>query len=115
MNKYYIAAFLAVVLTTCAQLLLKYGANRSRGRTVLKQLLHPAAITGYILFLGVALLNLFALQKIKLIEMVFILPMNYILIVFLSRLVFKEAISKQQLLGFVFIILGIIFFNINTT
>lgn len=113
MNKYYIAALGGVVLTTIAQIMLKFGAEKGRGKLWVAKYFNKAALSGYILFVGVTVLNLYALQKIRLVEMVFIVPINYLLIIILSRWIFKDKISNRQWIGIAFILLGIVIFNLN--
>lgn len=114
MNKYYLFAFIAVFINAFAQLILKKGALVSKQKGGFVHLfLNPFSITGYILFLLVTLCNLFALKKIKLIEMIYIEPVNYLIVIIFSIIIFKEKVSKQQIWGISLIIIGMIIFNLN--
>lgn len=112
MNKYYISILCAVLLTVVAQILLKMGANIGRDEKSFKRLyFNKFTIVGICIFLIVTLLNLFALQRIELKELVYILPSVYLLIPIASIWILKEKINKTRILGMLVIILGMIIFN----
>ena len=114
MIKYYLFAFLAVIVTVIAQIFLKKGANLGKVKQgVLSIFLNVYSITGYVLFILVTLLSLYALQKIELKEMVFIIPMSYLLIPIVSKVYLNEKISKKRWTGTAVIFLGIIIFNLE--
>jgi len=114
MFKHYLAIGFAVIITVFAQLFLKKGANYGvKKKSLLSLYLNKYSLTGFSLFLIVTLLSLFALQKLELKELVFILPMTYLLLPLLSKLYLKEELSNMRILGMLFIILGILVFNLN--
>jgi len=112
MDKYYLAIYGGALLTVIAQLFLKKGAGVKK-KGLMNFLLNRYVIVGYFLFFAVTLLNLFALKKVLLIEMVIINPIIQILVVLFSILIFKEKLSRNQIFGILIIILGIVVFNLN--
>jgi drug/metabolite transporter (DMT)-like permease len=112
MNKYYLALFIAAALTVIAQLLLKRGASVKHKNRFVELFLNQYVILGYILFVTVTVLSMYALKQVPLIMMVVINPLIQILVVVLSMFLFKERLNKMQLRGFILIVLGIIVFNI---
>ena len=113
MSKYYFVLFIGAIFTVIAQLLLKKGAMLKQKNNLVQIFLNKYVILGYILFVGVTLLNLYAFIKVPLIIMVVISPIVQILVIVFSLLIFKEKFNQNQLKGFVLIILGIIIFNLN--
>jgi small multidrug resistance pump len=113
MHKYYLAVYAGVLLTAIGQMFLKYGAIRKRNSNRYAKFYNLYTIIGYGSFIIVAFLNLYGLQKIDLIELVYILPISYVLVFFGSYLLFKEKLNKTQLLGFAILLIGIIIFNIH--
>ncbi len=113
MIKYYIAIYGGALATVIAQLLLKKGATGRKGKeNILFIFANGYVFAGYFLFFLVTLLNLYGLQKVKLIEMIIVQPLVYILLIMGSILFFKEKISKIKLLSIGIIIVGMIIFNI---
>jgi drug/metabolite transporter (DMT)-like permease len=106
------AVYAGVLLTAVGQMFLKYGAIRKQNKSRYAKFYNLFTIIGYGSFISVAFLNLFALQKIELIELVFIIPMSYVLVLFGSVFLFHENLNKKQLVGFIILISGIIIFNL---
>jgi len=114
MTKYYIAILLAVLLTVCAQTLLKLGANYGKKHNSnIKLFVNKYTPFGILFFLMVTLLNLFALQKVELKEMAFILPSVYIFIPIVSIFILNEKITKLRFIGIAVIVVGMGIFNLG--
>ena len=113
MSKYYLSLFIGALLTVIAQLLLKKGAMLKRKNIILDIISNKYVILGYLLFVTVTILNLYAFKEVPIIIMVVISPLIQILVVSFSVLIFKEKINNKQLKGFILIIVGIIIFNLN--
>lgn len=111
MIKYYLVAFLAVLLTVVSQLLLKKGTIKRKN--VIDLFLNIYSIIGAFSFVFVTLLMIWVLKYIPLKDLIFITPISYILVTFFSNVIFKEKISKQKIKGLIFISLGIIIFNLD--
>ena len=114
MTKYYIAAIIAVVLTAIAQLVLKKGALAGlKKQGFWGSYFNIYSLTGYGLFVVVTLFNLFALKKVQLKEMTFILPITFVIVPLLSVWIFKERLNQKQVAGIVLIALGVLIFNLD--
>ena len=113
MSKYYLILFLGALFTVIAQLLLKKGATFKSTNNFLEIFLNKYVIAGYFLFVTVTVLNLYAFKEVPLILMVVINPIVQIFVITFSVIIFKEGFNKRQIKGFILIILGIIFFNLN--
>jgi drug/metabolite transporter (DMT)-like permease len=105
-------AFVAVILTALAQVLLKAGANKNRHHTGLaKQYLNFQVITGYTVFLLVTVVNVYAYRILPLKYAVILLPFTFIFVTLFSVLFLKEKMSKRQLISFLIILTGILIYN----
>lgn len=113
MNEYYAAAFMGAFLTAVAQVFLKYGAIRKKNRHFFSKFYNPFSLAGYFTFVIVTLLNLYALQEIRLIDMVYIVPLSFVLVLLGSRFIFGEKLSIRQVVGFFILLFGIVLFNIG--
>jgi drug/metabolite transporter (DMT)-like permease len=113
MIKYYIAIYGGALVTVIAQLLLKKGASGKKGKeNLLFIFANGYVFAGYFLFILVTLLNLYGLQKVRLIEMIVVQPLVYLLLIIGSVLFFREKISKVKLLSIGIIIVGMVLFNL---
>ena len=113
MSSYFFAALMGSILTAVAQLLLKTGAkSRSKQSGMRKLFTNRFTIVGYGIFVLVTLLNLYALKEIPLIQMVFFVPLSYLLVILASRWVLGEVVTKSQWLGLLLLLAGLITFNL---
>lgn len=112
MTKYYIAIYSGAILTVLAQLLLKKGALKKNNKFI-SLLINPFVIIGYLIFIIVSLLNLYALKEVNLILMVTINPIIHILVISSSIIIFKEKLTRKQVGALIIIIMGIILFNFS--
>ncbi len=114
MNIYYIAAIIGVFLTAIAQLVLKKGALAGmKKKGFWQSYFNKYSLIGYGLFVVVTLFNLFALKKVQLKEMTFILPLTFVIVPLLSVWIFKEKLTKQQMWGIGLIVIGVFVFNLD--
>jgi small multidrug resistance pump len=112
MSKYYIIIILAAIFTVVAQMLLKISASKNISNGFRKTYLNIYVLTGYSVFTGVTVLNLYALREVPLLFMVIINATVQVLVVTCSSIFFKEKLNKKQILGLFIITLGVIVFNI---
>ena len=103
-----IALIFSIILTSFSQLLLRVGAKKSNTANV--HLFNLYTITGYVLFLGVMLLMIYAMQKIPLRTAIACNSLTYILTPVLAHMCIKDPINKRILLGSLIIMLGILIF-----
>jgi drug/metabolite transporter (DMT)-like permease len=100
-----------VVLASVGQILMKLGALRSRARRLIASLLDPYSVAGYALMLTSTITSTIALKVLPLKVTVSLLPLGYVIVVLLSRLVLGERMRRGQLFGMFIILAGIILFN----
>ena len=112
MSKYYLSIYIGAIFTVVAQLLLKKGALSKKKNNVILNLLNQYVVLGYVFFVIVTLLNLFAFKEVPLIIMIVISAVVQIFVVIFSVIIFKEKVNKKQILGIAIIILGVILFNL---
>lgn len=114
MNIYYISIILAIIFTGVAQIILKKGAITAKHQSnLVLSYFNIHSIIAYIIFGLVTLLTLFALKQVLVKEMAMLLPINYVIVPVLSRIILKEHISRKQTQGIIIVVVGIIFFNLG--
>jgi drug/metabolite transporter (DMT)-like permease len=113
MFEYYLAGILAVVLNSFGQVVLKKGANSTVGKPIMNNYLNIWTLSGYFLFIIVTILNLYAFRQLPLNSLVILTPLSFILIGILSKLFLQEKLTLKQIISSVFIIIGIIIYNLD--
>ncbi len=110
-----VAIFLSgVVLASTGQLLLKKGALRGRDRSLIGSFLDPFAIGGYVLMLVSTVTSTIALKTMPLRLTVSLLPLGYLVVVFLSVAVLRERMRRHHVWGMLLILAGILIFNLGS-
>lgn len=109
MSKYWLALFLAVVISALSQMLLKQGANKKYASVVLEYL-NPWVISGYALMILSTLCIIYAYRGVAYKNGAIIESLGYLLIMFFSRLLFQEKITKKKLVGNLIILAGVLVF-----
>lgn len=110
-NKYIILMFLAVIISSFSQILLKKSAKKEYN-SFLQEYLNPLVIIGYGMMFISTFTVLLAYRGIDYKNGPIIESLGYILVMVLSFVFFKEKISKKKLIGYVLILLGVIVFYI---
>lgn len=110
--KYYLIAFIAVIITAISQVLLKVGAIRGMNKDLIRSFFNIFTLSGYLLFFLVTLLNLYAFKVIPMKMVIVLLPFTFILVGFFSYLFLGEKISRIQIISSITIVAGIIVFNL---
>ena len=109
MGKYWLALFLAVVISASSQMLLKQGASKKYD-SVVREYLNPWVISGYALMILSTLCIIYAYRGVAYKNGAIIESLGYILIMLLSRLLFQEKITKKKLAGNLIILTGVLVF-----
>lgn len=109
MSKYWLALFLAVVVSASSQMLLKQGASKKYD-SVVREYLNPWVISGYALMILSTLCIIYAYRGVAYKNGAIIESLGYILIMLLSRLLFQEKITKKKLAGNLIILTGVLVF-----
>lgn len=112
MFEYYLSASIGVIFTAAAQVLLKIGANKTKNKKLITKYINVYVITGYIVFLGVTLLNLYAYQYLPLKMTVVFLPFTFLLVGLFSFGILKEEFNRKQLISSVIIVVGVVVYNL---
>lgn len=108
---YYLCAGLSILLTSIAQILLKFGARTKN--TNESVYFNWATISGYGLFLVVTLLSVLALKGIELkVFYAAAYALNFILVAFFSWKLLGESLSLKKIGGILLIASGIVVFNL---
>ena len=79
--------------------------------SLLRAYMNPSTIFGYLLLLFVTLLNVYAYKYIDLKIAVVLLPITFVFVALLSFAVLKERFTKNNSIGAVIILVGIVAFN----
>ena len=106
---HYAALAGSIVLTVCAQLLLKRGV--SNNTSILSSFLNPWTIIGWGLFFIVTILSVYAMQEIELKTVTAWASTSYLLVVILALFIYKERLTSGKIIGCLLIVIGIITFS----
>lgn len=99
----------AVLISAVSQIFLKSSANVTY-ENKLKEYLNPRVIIGYGLMVLSTLCVIYAYRGIEYKNGAVIESLGYLLIMILSRLVFKEEITRNKIIGNLLILLGVFIF-----
>jgi len=102
-----IFAFIAIILTGIAQILLKMGSKNK-----VSVYCNKFSIIGYFLLFIVTIFGILALKGLDLKFYYALTSLNYILILIFSYIILKEEITKNKIMGIILIVWGIIIFNL---
>jgi multidrug transporter EmrE-like cation transporter len=109
-----VAIFLAgVVVASTGQLLMKKGALRGRGRSIIGSFLDPFTIAGYALMLTSTITSTIALKTLPLHLTVSLLPLGYAVVVALSVAILGERMKRHHIWGMLMILAGVVIFNLG--
>lgn len=111
LDKYTLIFVFSVFLASFAQILLKMSANK-KYRNKVREYINLYVITAYSIFFISTILTIVAFKKVSLHNGPIIESAGYIFILILGRLLLKEKITKNKVLGNILIIIGIIIFNL---
>ena len=111
MIKYIVVFLFSVLISSISQIILKKSAS-SDHKSLLKEYLNPRVIIAYFFFFFSTLLTMFAYKGVPLSLGSLIEAVGYIYIPVLSYFFLNEKITKKAVLGSIFIICGIIVYNL---
>ena len=103
---------IGIVISAFSQVLLKQSAD-TKTTSFWKQYLNVKVISAYIIFFIATLLSIYAYKVIPITLGAILGTLEYGLVAILSYFFFKEKLNKQQILGILFIITGIIIYSIH--
>ncbi|MCR5155929.1 MAG: multidrug ABC transporter [Butyrivibrio sp.] len=108
-NVFFIIMIFAELLASTSQILLKKSAQKEYP-SFIKEYLNILVIGGYGLLVLSMVLSIFCYGGLGYMGVVVMEPMAYIMVMILSRIVFKEKITPRKIIGVVLILTGIVVF-----
>ncbi|HKM03979.1 MAG TPA: EamA family transporter [Lachnospiraceae bacterium] len=100
----------SVLMASFSQILLKKSAL-IKYKSMLKEYVNPYVIIGYGMLFGSMLATIIAYSKLEYKNGPMIESLGFVLVMFLSFLIFKERLTKRKVMGSLLIITGIMIFN----
>lgn len=111
MLKYILIFLISVFISSVAQIILKKSAVKKYD-SVIKEYLNIRVIGAYSIFFLSTLLTMYAYKGVPLSSGALLESVGYIYIPVLSLIILKEKITPRMIMGSLFIIGGIVVFNI---
>lgn len=102
---------ISALIASISQILLKHSATKTYENHI-KEYVNPWVISGYFLLFATTIINLFAYKKIEYKYGAIMETLAFVFVIFFSRILFQEKITKKKLLGSVLILAGIVVFNL---
>jgi multidrug transporter EmrE-like cation transporter len=113
MNFYFGLVFVAVILTGVSQILLKIGSRqKNTSGDHISPYLNAYTISAYVIFLLITMVSVVALKEIPLKLFYAISSLTFVVVALLSWSLLKEEVNKGMCVGILFIVLGIVVFNL---
>ena len=109
MIKYLILMIIAELIASSSQILLKKSAGRKYS-SFLKLYLNILVIAGYGMLAVSMLISIICYGGLGYMNVVVMEPIGYILVMFMSRIVFKEKITPRKICGMILLLAGILVF-----
>ncbi len=106
---YFFLMVLVELIAASSQMLLKKSAG-IKYPNIIREYLNPWVICGYGMLVLSMALTIVCYGKLGYMGVVVIEPINYAIVMVLSRIIFKEKITKKKLIGVALIMAGIIVF-----
>ena len=110
-NPYLIVMLCGVFIASLSQILLKISAGKKH-ENVIKEYVNPLVIGGYAMLVVSMFLGIICYKHMDYMQVVVLEPVGYIVVMFLSRIIFREKITKRKVAGMLLILAGIVVFNL---
>lgn len=110
-NPYVIVMIVSAFIASFSQILLKISAGKKH-ENVIKEYVNPLVIGGYVMLIVSMLLGIICYKHMDYMQVVILEPVGYIIVMFLSRIIFREKITKHKVAGMLLILAGIVVFNL---
>ena len=101
----------SALVSAFSQIMLKKSAQKTY-ESKIREYLNPFVITAYGLFFGCTLISMYSLKVVPLSMAPILEATGYIFVAVLSYIFFKEKLTVRQLLGMIFILIGIVIYSI---
>lgn len=106
MNKYYLMVLLGAFLAALSQILLKISVKKSYSNRILEYL-NPWVIVSYVILAVTLILTSYVLRYITIVNCQAINCASYFFVLIMEKLILKERISWNMIVGNVIVILGV--------
>ena len=110
-NKFFFIMILAQFIAASSQMLLKKSAGKTYS-SFIREYVNAWVISGYSLLMVSMVLAIVCYGGLGYMGVVVMEPINYILVMVMSRFFFGEKITKKKVIGASLIICGILVFNL---
>ncbi len=108
-NIYLPIILIAEIIASSSQMLLKKSATKEYP-SVIREYLNPLVIGGYGLLVLSMIITIFCYGGLGYMGVVVMEPFNYIIVMVMARIIFKEKITPRKMIGVAFIVSGIAVF-----
>ncbi len=112
MIAYLILFLVSVTIASFSQILLKKSASIKQDYKV-KEYFNKYVIISYVLLISTTILTAIAYKGINLAFGAVLESFGYVIVTVLARLILKENLSKQKIIGIIIIVTGIVIFAIS--
>lgn len=109
LNIYFLLMIVAEIVASSSQVLLKKSAGK-KYENFIREYVNPLVIGGYSLLVLSMIISIFCYKGLGYMGVVVIEPIGYVIVMFFSRIFFKEKITKRKLIGMFLIVGGIAVF-----
>ena len=109
MNIFFLLMIVAELIASTSQILLKKSAEKEYP-SFIREYLNLLVIGGYGMLMISMVISIFCYDGLGYMGVVVMEPLGYIIVMFLSRMVFGEKFTLRKLLGMVMILSGIAVF-----
>ena len=111
MNIFFLLMILAELIASTSQILLKKSAEKEYP-SFIREYLNILVIGGYGMLMVSMVISIFCYDGLGYMGVVIMEPLGYIIVMFLSRIVFKEKFTLRKLIGMTMILTGISVFYV---
>lgn len=111
MNIFFFLMILAELIASTSQILLKKSAEKEYP-SFIREYLNILVIGGYGMLMVSMVISIFCYDGLGYMGVVIMEPLGYIIVMFLSRIVFKEKFTLRKLIGMTMILTGIAVFYV---
>ena len=108
-NIFFLFMLLSEFIAASSQMLLKKSAQKEYP-SVIREYMNPLVISGYGLLVVSMVITIFCYGGLGYMGVVVMEPMNYIIVMVMARIIFKEKITTRKLIGVALIVCGIAVF-----
>lgn len=108
-NIYFLLMILAEIIASSSQMLLKLSATKQYPNFI-REYLNALVIGGYCLLVVSMAISIFCYDGLGYMGVVVMEPIGYIIVMFMSRVFFKEKFTLRKFIGMVLILSGIVVF-----